>query len=516
MRVTREKVRAESERLTLLGMIASDDFMEKAVHFAEVSLFSSQITKTIATWCLKFWAEYQQTPKEHLRDLMESKLRSGEIMEEDEAPLVQLITSLLTEAKRADKLNVDYLLDTAEDFLRKRKLEITTQDIKAALVSGQVDDAEALIAKYKTVSRTTSQGIDPYLDKDLIQQAFEERAEVLFQMPGALGDLMNQHLCRDCFISFMGPEKIGKTWWMVEMGMQALRQRCNVAFFSVGDMSERQMIMRMMIRLCGKSDLPKYCGKFLMPVLDCKYNQDDSCSEKCRCCSIGVMGANDKPVLFEDASDDYKPCTECLREGGQKSKFSGAIWWERKHIKEPLTWSEAYQKSQEFRKRLGNTQIRLVTTPVNTTNVQDIETQLGLWEGLEGFIPDVIIIDYADIMADEPNTSKETRDRENARWKALRALSQKYHCLVITATQSNTSSYKSYLIRREHFSEDKRKLAHVTAMFGLNQTTSEKRLGMYRINEVLARESDNDVERTVTVLSSLRMGRPYLSSFWTW
>jgi hypothetical protein len=86
------------------------------------------------------------------------------------------------------------------------------------------------------------------------------------------------------------------------------------------------------------------------------------------------------------------------------------------------------------------------------------------------------------------------------------------HCLVITATQAAASSYDHATQRLSDFSEDKRKYAHCTAMYGLNQTDQEKKIGLMRLNELVVREGDYDRSTTISVLQRLQMGRVFLGS----
>jgi len=97
----------------------------------------------------------------------------------------------------------------------------------------------------------------------------------------------------------------------------------------------------------------------------------------------------------------------------------------------------------------------------------------------------------------------------------LRGLSQERHVLVVTATQADSESYERKRLTMSNFSEDKRKLSHVTAMYGLNQDPQgrEKKLGILRINEIVVREGEFSNDREVWVLQDLAAGRPFLESF---
>jgi hypothetical protein len=73
-------------------------------------------------------------------------------------------------------------------------------------------------------------------------------------------------------------------------------------------------------------------------------------------------------------------------------------------------------------------------------------------------------------------------------------------------------SYKEDLIGREHFSEDKRKMAHVTGMVGINQTRREKERGVYRLNWVVLREGEFIEEHCVHVAGCLGLANPAMKS----
>jgi len=144
----------------------------------------------------------------------------------------------------------------------------------------------------------------------------------------------------------------------------------------------------------------------------------------------------------------------------------------------------------------------------------ELDGTLNLWERQDGFVPDMIVVDYADLMTVQHRMYE--RHKQNQVWMSLRRISQERHCLLITATQADAASYERGLLRLSNFSEDKRKYAHVTAMYGLNQDPKgrEKQLGIMRINEMVVREDDFSNARQVTVLQNLHRGRPFLGSYW--
>jgi len=312
----------------------------------------------------------------------------------------------------------------------------------------------------------------------------------------------------------MGPEKRGKTFILLEITIRSLMSGCNAIFFQAGDMSESQQLRRLAVYLTKWPAREKYCKGLWIPTLDCLYNQLDTCTRKERECDDGPFAGLDlKEIAFADlvkaakeSEAYYKPCRNC-------QKMKGAPWlkWQQP-FQRPLSWKDAYKAARTFYKKYKRN-LKISTHANETLSIHEMNTILNTLERQEGFIPDVIVIDYADILAPDPDMPKEFRHKENKIWQRLRRLSQERHCLVVTATQTDAKSAEKELLGRMDFSEDKRKYAHVTAMYGLNQTDNEKKIGVMRFNEIVIREDDFSVNSQVKVLQRLQIGKPFIGSY---
>jgi hypothetical protein len=140
--------------------------------------------------------------------------------------------------------------------------------------------------------------------------------------------------------------------------------------------------------------------------------------------------------------------------------------------------------------------------------VGGIESILDTWLQEDDFVPDVIVIDYADILAAEAGRKHEhDRNVTNDTWKALRRMTQERHVLGIVPTQANAKAYKQNLQGMDSFSEDKRKLAHVTAMLALNQTPDEKEIQGMRLNWIVLREAPYSINRPLYVGTCYALAR---------
>jgi replicative DNA helicase len=142
--------------------------------------------------------------------------------------------------------------------------------------------------------------------------------------------------------------------------------------------------------------------------------------------------------------------------------------------------------------------------------MRDIKNQADQW-CQEGWVPDVVVIDYADILAPMHSTD-EGREQINKTWKAMRALSQSGHALVATATQSSAKGYSANILTRKEFSDDKRKMAHVTAMIGINISEEEKENGLMRLNYIVLRDDEFVSTKCIHVASAIDLMNPAVKS----
>lgn len=512
-KITFHKTDHQVEKQLVTAMIVSDKFLQGVQSIYNPDLMVIPFAKTVASWCMDYWNQYGKAPGLNIQLIFES--HSREDIDSEQVDLIGNFLEGLSEAhERAERLNSEYLLDQAEKRFKERSLDMLAEDIIAHRSRQENAECENLVRGYRQVERPTSYGINPLTDKDAIIDALEySDRDILFKMPGALGRFLGPFE-RDMLIGIMGMEKAGKSFWLMEFAMRAVRSLCNVAYFIVGDMTQKQVVRRIGSYVTGKNH--KRAGLVQVPVLDCFFNQNDSCRKRSRICDFGVLEEDRGEVrkLSLDEAPNYVPCTHCMR-GELDSHplnprdYKGAVWYKMKDVGK-LAWRDALAVGEKFSRRIGGRSIKQVTVPSGGVNIQEMRTYLGKWEE-EGFIPDVIVVDYADNLAPE-DPRKDPRHQINETWMSLRALSQEHHCLVMTATQTAASSYEKKRISPKDFSEDKRKYGHVNMMITLNQTDRERSEGTMRIGKMFVREDEPD-NRVCTVLECRSIARPYLGSF---
>lgn len=506
------------ERQIIIGMLISDAFMNQIRPLVNSKHFKSITAKRIAMWCVEYFDKYNSTPKEDIADIFTDKAKTEQFDKGEEEDIADILESLSDEFKR-DRFNVPYQISRTIRYFQSRALEQHNEEVKDLLDKGDVEGANALVAAYVPPSKTIINAFDLSDRRTLhnkLKQAFAESQEPLFKLPGAIGDMLNEFFIRDSFIALLAPEKRGKTFTLMELGIRASKAGCNVVFFQAGDMSESQQLRRIAINRARKSDKEKYVGEQYIPVKDCIKNQLDLCDARVRECDFGIFDASEvrertditKDMLIEklQANPDYKPCHNC--KNFQSSNW-GSVWLKKVDLGDPLTLKEAIKTTDDFFVK-HHRRFRLSTYANKTLSVKEMNNVLTEWEK-EEFIADIVIVDYADILISD---IKEYRQSQNDIWMELRGLSQKRHVCLITATQADAKSYKVDTLTLDNFSEDKRKWAHPTAGIGMNQDHKgrEKELGIIRFNKIVAREGELD-NTQVTVLQSLKQGQPLLTSF---
>ena len=458
------KYNSAEEKRILTGMVVHNAVLARiAEQWKAEGLFRIRWANLIGGWCVDYHRHYNKAPQGDIEGLFESWAERA--TDKDTIDLVDRFLGGLSEEyeEEAGEINPDYLVDVAGKHFNAVLLERMSETVKGHVDRGDVAKALKTAINWDTVEMGVGAGIDILQDKTAIQEAFEASTEPLIKYPGAIGEFFGDQLGRDEFVAITGATGRGKTWWLLDIAWMGIRQNRRVAFFEVGDMSQNQIIRRFMCRASGQPLKPPY--KFKMP-------------------------------------------TNIIRDDSQ---FVADVETEVRCCKKALNWGKAWEACQKKTRRHKSPLLRLSVHPNSSINVDGIRSTLDGWERT-GWMPDVVIVDYADIMAIPSGYAPGDRDAINETWKQLRNLSQSRHCLVVTATQADANSYEAHTIRRSNFSDDRRKNDHVTAMLGINATEEEQQEGIFRLNWTKRREEAYTESRCVHVAGCLHVGRPHIKS----
>ena len=494
------------ERQIATGMIVSESFLKELIPIFRQDSLMLPYAKAVANWCIEYYNEYQEAPGRHIQDLFLA--HKDDYIDPDQFALIEtFLAGLSDEYEKAETFNVEYILKKTEFHFRKQSLDTLKNNLAQSIASGRVEEAEALIGGFDRIARPKTVGVNPISDTSVIANAFDESSgDRMFSFAGDLGRMLGSFE-RGMLAMIVGPMGRGKTWWLQEITLRGLFAGFNVLFVSL-EMSEKQMVRRLHH---GLSALPKkkWAGNMLIPVFDCELNQTNKCKNRERTCRVGIIDSEGEIKDFDSVPDEYEVCTACR----DRRNFVPAVWYKEKK-KKVLETIGAIQKGRALERTLlrGN-RFKLINPPPGTLNIAKLETMLDNWEYYEGWIPDVIVTDYADKFAPEDKFTQEYRHRVYQTVVAHKALGLKRNCLVASASQSNTGRDDNKKVRSGDFAEDIRKKAEVDIAFSLNQTAEQKEQNVMMISPMKIRDEDFSTLQECMVLQQLKIGKPYLDSY---
>lgn len=461
-----KKIESEKQKIIITGLITSDEYCR---HISPILDYNKSLTNNIFSnyykitlnWCLDFYKRYNKSPKKNIQKIYEESYNKGEFEEQDYELIGDFLSKLSNGYEREKNFNEQYVIDQSLLYLRKVNLNVLKKQISSIQ---DVAQAEKFVEDFRHIKKETSdlESFDVFNNIDYeIEETFNEEKDILFKLPGRLGEYL-YYFQRGDLISYTAPAGRGKTWALQETAIIALLNQLRVAYFSF-EMNKKQCKKRLYQTLVGEVNrLPKGQKNIEIQLPVFKYDED-----------------------MEKYIIEYE---KRIKYGLQKEK-----------IKKKLN-------ALKIQVRGGG--LRIYCPSAYSMNTNQIANLLDE-EILNGFIPDVIILDYADII--QPEQKSEYRHQIDSIWKGLKKLAQKKHCVVFTASHSNKKTFEKD-IGESDVVEDSRKLNHVSIMIALNQKAEEKKLGIMRASILKHRHEEFNKINNFIILQNLKIGKFLLDS----
>lgn len=449
----REKLNTLSERDIIYQLIVSDKFCREIVPVLNPKHLEIVYVRTIAIWIKDYFQKFKEAPKKNMIKLYRAHI--DELKDEDlQNNILTFIEKLDKDYEKIKVSNEDFAIQNAIKYLRMRSLKNFSEDIDSYINSGEIERAENCVTKFRKVEVASGEGVSILDDFDIVTEAFTEEQDLLFSMPGDFGKLMGD-VHREDFIAFLAPMKAGKTFQLIDVGIEALKNNLKVVMYSL-EMSRSNMIKRVWRALSGQ------CVKDM--TIEIPY--------------------------FESEGEKWR-----IEKKTVEKKASSIL--------------EVKKKQKSLKRLFRGGSFRIYAEPAYSLTVESLENKLDDL-AYEGFYPDVIIIDYADIMA--PSDKSEYRQQIDGIWKRLRALAQKRKAVVFTASQTNRGAI-SREVEAEDTAEDIRKLAHATSMISISKPKFCKQNSLAIYGQLAIREGSPEM-RKVIATQCLALGRPIIESHW--
>lgn len=494
----RKVIGSSVEKQIITAMIVSTHFLSKVQPLINLDFFANDFAQIIGKWVLEYYSNYKKAPEANIQKIYEVNKNN---IDKASADIVStFLKKISSEYVDNQGTNDDYIYDNALNYFSRRDMELRSKKVLDLIAIGK-DDEAAQILNQKTFLSKAIGGWENFFDKAKIINTFNEEEDINFIMPGALGEMIGP-LQKGWLVGILGGFKIGKSFTMQEFMISALTQRKKVAVFNL-EMSLNDCRKRFYNRINSENTE----GSFLFPMFDCLKNQTGSCLYPYRNNKVILRASAKDPLEYNPA---YAPCTHCRGEAGNKS-YVPETYFQPITIKKPSIKS-IVKNIRSFEKMYGNNLMYKVY-PRYSASVDNIRESLDTLEFQEDFIPDVVVVDYADILRPGSGLrNAEPRHGIDDIWKNLAALAAERHCTVITASQGNRGSLKKVQKDEADIAEWIGKLGHVDIFGALNQTPVEKKKGVLRFSLLAHRHRDFNPMDNVIILQHLKTGQAHLDS----
>lgn len=484
------------ERQIITGMVVSTQFLKEIIPVIDSGgKFQTEFASTVSRWCIEYFQEYDSAPREFMEDLFLDKQRQ---MEQDQIDLVQdFLESISQEFERDDgKFNSQYILDKAERYFVEVSLKQAHAEMGRYLSNQDPIAAENAITAYKRPTMARVDGVDPYRDKDFVRSLHvgeEDNPDIILKLPGALG-MATGPLEREFLVALQAESGVGKTWWLTFLARLSMMNGYNVPFFSL-EMSQKKMGIRFWQDIMS---IPTTDDPIRIPKFDCEKNQEGTCT---------LSRRRGRGALYEaDESPDWITCTECTLDKEMLTTWFKVEERDTFHNELVIARMDQFERTG-YLKKWGK--VNLASFPENSWTTKDMFGHLDNLEYTTDLIPDVVISDYAD--KHKWSVSGDPRNSIGQIWADYKRLAQEKHCLVITASQSNTERGTGK-VGKGSWAENIEKRRKIDLGLALNQNDEDVEKGIMWVTIDKIRHGEKVVSSKVAVTQCLAIGRPYLDS----
>ena len=402
----------------------------------------------IARRVYEYIDRYKKAPKDHIADLMADKLE-----DKKEANLYEDI--LISIRNQQDGINAEYVMGQLENFIKRQSLRTIAIDLAKAL---QRDTDESLEEAEKLIKQSTTQAASVFdaglrlSDKARVLDFLDQQSACF---PTGIPEFDKRGFgpTRKELWLYIAAAKRGKTWMLIQLAKMAMIHRLKVCHITL-EMSEDRSAQRYLQALFAMSKRPE-------KQIVTKFERDQLGR------LTGLGEAEIKPSL---------------------------------HMQDPKIREKLEKKIDKFGSRLLDN-IIVKQFPTGSLTVRQLSAYLDALESNERFVPDLLIVDYPDLMDVDKNNYRLSIDEI---YKELRGIAVQRNLALAVVSQGNRSSEKAKNVGSAHVAEAWSKIAHADCIITYNQTEAEHKMGLARLYVAGGRNDEDKV--TLVVSQNYAMG----------
>ncbi len=384
--------------------------------------------REIAKAATEFRANHGQVPGEHAFDV----IHALGVKDEASAPNYDLIFESLEELKGS--VQPSYVIEQARNFARWSQLRKAWLKQGTALDRRDLEGLEAAEAAVRDSIEPMADMFDPGADMgdvDTLSQIFNrDDYEVI---PSGI-PIIDQTKCgpgRGRLHCLMASSGRGKSHYLCHLARNAAKRGYKVAYLSF-EMDEPEVMQRLYQGAFGIAEAGK-----VESVLKLRVTKDGQYDGMSRV----VFEDGPRPTLADDSARDRL----------------------EKNVEKAKGW-------------LSN--IRVKAFPQNSMTTERLKGYLDSTSMHSGFVPDILILDYADLFK---KRADDIRGSLRLIYEDLKGLAQERNMAVATVTQSNRTGVNSKVITEDQIGEDFSKVQTADSLLTLAASDEESAVGFARI-----------------------------------
>jgi replicative DNA helicase len=411
----------------------------------EVNLYGGHY-RFIAARIYDYIDKFRKAPKDHISDILSDKL---EAENKREAELYIETVQAIVDGKEG--YNGEYIMSSLEIYIKRQSLRAIAVDFHKALIKDtdeSLEEAQALMAK---ANRQTLSVFDPGIrlsDKSALNFLDWQAGS----FPTGIPELDKRGFgpVRKELWQFIANAKAGKSFMLVQLGKMAALHKFKVCHISL-EMSRERCAQRYYQALFGVS-------KRQQTFTNTKFKRDKL---------NRITGYEDVRVTPQLSFDD------------------------------PRIAEKLEAKIDQWAPRiLENVIIR--DFPTGMLTIRQLEAYLDNLEQTERFIPDLLLVDYPDLMKLDKTNYRLSIDET---YKDLRGLCVARNIAGAVVSQSHRAGAKAKQLGAENIAEAYSKIAHCDTNITYSATPHEKKLGLARLHVAAGRNDES-----ITVVISQQYG----------
>lgn len=457
-----EEINNATEELLVTGMLHNSVFLSVINQMIDVRHFENDDCGVLAELALEFFDDNKEAPGINTIELLESV----KDLVDGQGDNIEKLLRKMDDKYGGRDIHHQVLLKTYMEWSKGRSLRFLSKEIDRLLKLGKTEEAEEKMEQARQHLRHhgTESVPDISIFNKGIVSLLEHSEDIIMKYHNSLDKFLPPQ-SKNRFYTFLGGKKSGKSQWLQYQAISGLENGLNVLAFTF-ELTEGEYLGRLWHGITGaridlnpdKRNKEKYINTTI-PVFDCAKNREGTC-ERPECPENYEWEEEYNTEYFPDS---WEPCEYCL---GEKA-FEPVVWKEKCDI--PIIRSPKEFEKQQKKWKMQNSggEIRVVALEPGSVTVQAIKDKIERMQLIEGYIPDLIVIDYADNLVSSSRYN-DKRHELGSIWLQLSALAKSGY-LVWTASQTNRTGWGKEWLEDSMIAEDASKLMVVDGMISINE-----------------------------------------------